>query len=243
MYKWVIVGAIILFIGILLWWRWRWWYRSFQRRFLVKLPFIAIVVYNKDKEKDKILWGVTRYRFIRKDGRKDNRHSMNIRWPYPTTLILRNYKVKIWNLDEARRVFREVSVYMDMPLKYFTFEGQIDEDLFKHFKGSNVLFVRYCLKLFEFYGWEVEVSGYSGCNGIARNGTEMYAIHCVLRQSPMVLNDVVALPSVAKGLQWIVIGNGKVSNGARAYAREHNIYLMDKECIRKTFVYEEPQFL
>lgn len=241
MSPWFVVAAVVLIVLLVAWWDWRAWYRLFQKRFMVKLPFICTVTYCK--ERDKIIWGNTRYRFITKEGRKDRRRALNVKWVYPTTLILRKYKVKMWNINEARRVFRVVSPYMDIPLKYLTFEGKVEGDLFEHFEGSIVLFVRYCLKLLEFYGWTVELSGYEGCNGVARNGNNMYAIHCVLRQSPMVLNDLVRLPPVAPGLQWIVIGNGKVSSGAREYAREHRILLMDKECIRRTFVYEEPQFL
>lgn len=241
MSPWIVVTIVVLVVLLIAWWDWRGWYRLFQQRFQVKLPFICTVTYSK--EKDKVIWGNRRYRFITKEGRKDHRHALNVKWTYPTTLVLQRYKVKIWNIDEARRVFHVVSPYLDIPLRCFTFEGKVDGDLLKYFNGSTVLFVRYCLKLLEFYGWTVELSGYTGCNGIAKNGTHMYAIHCVLRETPMVLNDLVRLPPVAPGLQWIVIGNGKVSSGAREYAKEHKILLMDRECIRRTFVYEEPQFL
>lgn len=233
---WVIASSTAI-----LWTYWRYDYRRFQKYYKIKLPFICTVTLTK--KPDKIIWGNTRYRFITKDGKKDNRYGWNFKYPYPTIIIVCRFQVKIWSLKEARRVFRDIEPCMDLNLAEVPFQGPIEGDLYSYFNGNHVLFVRYCLKLLAFYGWQVELCGYGKQNGLARNGQKMYAIHCVFRESPIVINDLSRLPKTAVDVQWIIIGNGKASNEARKFSCQHNILIMDRECIRKTFVYEEPRFL
>lgn len=237
----VCIVCVVLCVCGLAWWRFRTDYRTFQRQYAIKLPFLCHVTLARHK--DAVYWGTTRYRFITKQGKRDNRRAMNFRWIYPTKIYIRYFYLRIWKLSEARAVFRYLEPYMDLNLDDIPFYGQIDGDLFEYFRGERVLFIRYCLKLLSFYGWWVELSGYTGCHGMAKLGNKLYAIHCVLRQTPLVINDLIRLPKIADGAQWVVITSNKVSNGAREYAKEKRILLMDRECIRRTFVHEEPQFL
>lgn len=240
--QWIVYSIIaLLCVCTFAWWRFRIDYHIFQRKYAIKLPFLCHVTYARHK--DAVYWGTTRYRFITKQGKKDRRRSMNFRWVYPTKIYIQHFYLKIWRLEEARAVFRYLEPYMDLALDDLPFYGQIDGDLYVYFRGQQILFIRYCLKLLSFYGWWVELSGYEGCHGMAKLGNKLYAIHCILRRTPVVINDLMHLPKIVDGAQWIVITSYKVSNGAREYAREKRILLMDRECIRKTFVYEEPQFL
>lgn len=242
MYKWIAAISVVLLLFLIYkWWDWRWEYRRFQRVFRVSLPFICTV--KLVREKDSVLWGYKRYRFVRRDGQKDKRYSWNFYLTYPTVITTHRFQVKIWNIQKAKELFRTIEEYIDLPLADLPFYGKIEGDMYEFFHGSEVLFARYVAKLINFYGWEVHLVMKDGCVAIIKSGLQVYALHTVFQQKPVVLNNILRLPKTDESIRWIVATNYKFSNGAIEYAFANKILLMDGECIRQCFLHEEPTFL
>lgn len=235
-----VIAGVIVCILLYLWWDWRRDYRSFQRMYRVKLPFRCVVTLTR--KEDQILYGAKRYMHVRQDGTRDNRYAWNFKITYPTVIIINHFHIKIWNLKRANEVFLQVEEYMHLSLDKTPFRV-IEGDPVKFFRGSQILFERYCGKLLSFYGWKCVLCYTDGCQLMATYDKNLYSIRCILRRDPVVLNDLVKLGRLETGTRWIVITNSKFSNGAYEYAMKNKILMMDGECMRRTLVYEEAKFL
>lgn len=238
----ILLGTLAL-VASVAWFIYRRDYRLLQKMYKVKLPFLCHVTLVR--EPDKIIWGKRRHRFLKKDGGKDKRYSFNIKWSYPTVIVINRFKCVIWNLDKARAVMRVLEPYMELPLEKIQFLGRIQGDPVEFFNRSNVVFIRWCAKLFSFYGYRCELSGYKGCNAMCFMGGKVYAMHCELRypDNHVDISDFNRLPPISEGVQWIFITNSSFSDLALKYAFRHGILCMDGACLDRTFKYEKPMFL
>ena len=244
MWKVRILGALLSLLSIYLiqcWWRFRGYYRIFEKSTGIKLPFICVVDY--EKHSDAVYWGARRYRYITKAGRKDLRRSLNFRWTYPTTIYIQNFRIKIWSMDKARKLFSALEPYMDIPFDQMPFYGEIDGDMYEFFDGSKIRFVRYCFKLLQFFGWSVALSTYEGCNGLARYDGDMFAIYCIYCKRRVVVEDLAKLKPVSRESRMVVITSSTYSKAAKEYARIHHIWLIDNEHIHLTFLQNDVQFI
>lgn len=235
------IYCIIASIALYAWWRWRADYRRFQKMYNIKLPFLCVVTLTD--EKDKILRGTKRRRFITKRGGRDHRYSMNFKITYPTIIVVNKFKLKIWDLLRANKIFTYLEPYMDLPLDSIPFKGPIEGDPMQFFNNSQTVFIRYCGKLMCFYGWECALTGRADCHIVARYGKQLYAVHCILRRNPVVLNDLIRVSKYRYNMDWIVMTNSKFSNGAKEFGFKNKILMVDGDGLRRTMLHEELMFL
>lgn len=237
----LILSLVLVVTLLAAWWVWRYDYRRFQKMYRVKLPFLCIVTLTK--EKDKIIRGNKRYRFIRKDGHRDRRRAMNFKWTYPTIIVVNKFKLKVYDLKKSNELFLYLEPYMDLSLDDCPYWGQIEGDLYKYFGGNQILFQRYCGKLLQFYGWRCEIikDGYRHLMALHEN--KMWNVCCLLKREPVYQQDIQNLLNLKLQDRWLVITNTKYSNGAVELAFANGVSLMDGKCIDSTFLHERIRVL
>lgn len=238
----IYLSVLIAILVVWRWWEFRYDYRRFQKMYNVKLPFLCTVTLTN--ERDKILRGVKRHRHIRKDGRKDKRFGFNMKWTYPTTIVVNHFKVKIWNLAKANDLFLYMEPEMNLPLDECPYWGKIDGDMWKFFGGNQLLFQRYIGKLMQYNKMPCNWVGDKTWQLAAMKWDNIWYVHCELKKEPVYVRDIQrVLQGTNVDGRKIFVTNTEFSNGARELAFKNGIALIDKECIRKTFLYEEVMML
>ena len=237
----LVISCTLLGFLVIAWWVWRYDYRRFQKMYNIKLPFFCTV--SLTKEKDKIIRGNKRHRFIRKDGQKDRRRALNYKWIYPTVIVVNKFKLKIYDLKRANDIFLYLEPHMDLSLDDCPYWGQIEGDLYKYFGGDQILFRRYCGKLLQFYGWRCEIIKDKYRHLMAIHDNRMWNVCCLLKREPVYQQEIQNLLNLKRDEKWLVITNAKYSNGAIELAFANGISLMDGKCIDRTFLYERIRVL
>lgn len=233
-----LILGIILFI---VYWRWRLDYRNFQKMYRIKLPFLCTV--KLTKENDKMLRGNKRYRYITQKGRRDMRRSWNFKLTYPTKIVVNHFEIKIWNLRQGDKLFTMVEPYMRLKLADIMFKGPIEGDPIEFFQRSQIIFQRWVGKLFSFYGWNCELAYGGPASLVASKDGIIYPIYTKLTKDKIGQGELMNLPKVGSGMRLICVTNSKYTSAAFQYACDHNILLMDSDCLRKCFVYEYIMFM
>lgn len=236
-----IVAGVILVVLAVSYWIWRTEYRRFQKMYRVKLPFLCTVTLTKDK--DNIKYGTSRYRFVTQSGKKDKRHGFNFKLYFPTVVTINHFKVQMWNHLRANEIFLQLEPIMQLPLDKCPFRGEIKGDPIKFFRRSQVMFKRYCGKLLEFYGWKCVICYEGALDLSGYDGKKVWAIRCLLSETPIVLNDVIKLNRKDVDMPWLIMTNSVFSNGAKEYAWKQGWSLMDLSSLQRTILHEEVLFL
>lgn len=237
----IIIVVILLIVATIL------WILTIDRRRFVKmykteLPVISWVTLTS--EPDKIIKGYTRYRFITSAGKKDLRYALNFKIIYPTVIVLNRYKIRIWHKEKANAFYNNIYHYMDLPLNYFGYQGEVEGDFMDFFRRSQRRFVIYCASLFNFIGYKTVLTKKKMVPiVIVENSGKMYAFHVALVERQIVLNDMARFDRAQDGGQRVFITSSSFTSGARGYAIAHNIYMMDLDCLRRTKLYEDLKFL
>lgn len=231
---WILLGVslVVLIVGV--WWhRFREDFREFQEIYHIRLPFWVHVTWTR--EHDQVRWGRKRYRFIRADGGKDRRRALNIKMIYPTVLIVNTFKMYIIDINYARQLFYRMQDYMHIPLADCTFEGDIRGDLYRHFRGRRIRFVRHVGKIFFRYGWYGEITYDEKWDLLIQREGRTYAVFCVF--TPKVVGAMLLskIPKLVDVVYRVVVTNTTFTNGAIEYAKANNILLMDKRHMNLTF--------
>lgn len=233
--------AILSTALFVVYWRWRLDYRNFQKMYKIKLPLLCTV--KLTKEPDKILRGNRRYRYITQKGRRDMRRAWNFKLTYPTKIVVNHFEIRIWNLTQGDKLFLLIEPYMKLKLADIPFRGPIEGDSVEFFQGSQTMFQRWVGKLFNFYGWSCELT-FSGNNSlVATDNGIIYPIYTKLTKGKIGEGELMNLPKVGSGMRMICVTNSKFTSAAFKYACDHNILLMDSDCLRRCFLYEQIMFM
>lgn len=236
-----VVGTLLLGVWLYL----RRDYRFFKKIYpRVKVPRVCWITFGKKLDWDYVYWGKTRHRFIRKDGKRDLRYSMNFRVCYPTKIGCRGFTIWIWNIEKARAFYREVSIYMVIKIDDILFKGEIVGDIYKFFNYNIVEYVRWCAKLFSWCGYQVVMSDpNTNIDAIMQYKNKLYYLHCFFQREPVVRGELEKLPEIPKGATWVLPATPGFSKQARKLTVEKNWLCMDEDCLRTSLKYEYPQFM
>lgn len=235
----ILIGIIV---AVFVWTNYRKDYRALQKKYRVKLPFICHV--GRADEKDKVYWGARRWLHVRQDGQRDKRYGFNIKWWFPTKIYIGGYLCKIWSIEKARETMRKLEPQMDLPLEQILFLGKIQGDPIQFFSRSNKVFIRWCGKLFAFYGYRCTLWT-APMHVLAFNKKHQYTLHCELRKpdNPVSPQDIYKLVEAGPNTKWVFITTGEFSELAIQYSIRYNVLLMDRKCLDYTFLYKRPMFL
>lgn len=233
---------VIFIITVFVWTIYRKDYRKFQKKYRIKLPFLCHV--GREKHPDDVLWGYRRYLHVRKDGHKDRRYGFNVKWWFPTKIYIGDYLCKIWSINDAHRIVAKLEPKMDLPLEKVQFLGKIEGDPIDFFGRSNRIFIRWCGKLFMFYGYKC-ILWTKPRHILASNSKAQYILHCELRDesNPVSPKDIHALLQADPDTKWVFITTGVFSELAVQYSIRYKVLLMDRTCLDHTFLYGRPMFL
>lgn len=239
----IIVIGVVLVLGIYL-------YltrdkREFQRDYDIRLPLLCTVELRRSpyKEYDRVFWGKTRHRRLRKDGRKDRRYSYNIRWMYPTTIHMQYYRVKIWRIEQAREVVAALDPFLRLQLSEVVFKGKPEGNIYKHIGEYKIEFVRYIAKLLMFYGWNVGY-GKGDCRDLLTfHDGKAWTVHCFWSYDKFKMEDFRRLPHPGSSRYWIIVSLAGFEERAKQAIFKSGGRCMDEKCVRESFLYEEVRFM
>lgn len=240
------IAAIVAFVLMLIWWGLRRDYRFMKSIYKGHyIPRLSWVKYGKRASYDYVSWGKTRYRFMRKDFKKDNRYANNYLIPYPSKLVCGGFTIWIPRLEQAKKCFNSLQYRMNLRMQDIPFRGEIvyKNDPFEFFNYNKVEYIRWCLKLLEWCGYEVTVGDYNKVHGICTFKGKLYYVYCYTKREKMPLGRVKQLYELPSGATWILISIYGFTGQARNECIRQDYLCMDLRSLILTPKYEKPMFL